>query len=193
MNLLSYPQWFFGLVALVGAARIAELVYAKHLGKKASNRGEKPHREANFISMVALHALFFGGIVGEVVLGAEPPPLALGVVTALALLGAFVLRVWTLRTLKDAWHVRIVKPAAVVTTGPYAYIRHPNYAVVIVELFTLPLLGGCYVSAVFFSLWNALVLYKRIPQEEAVLHQVPGYAEAFGGKRRFVPLPLRKR
>ena len=45
-------------MALVGAARIAELVYAKHLGKKASNRGEKPHREANFISMVALHALF---------------------------------------------------------------------------------------------------------------------------------------
>ena len=44
---------------------IAEVIYAKGLSKKAGARGDKPEKEKNFISMVALHTLFFCGITAE--------------------------------------------------------------------------------------------------------------------------------
>jgi methyltransferase len=80
-----------------------------------------------------------------------------------------------------------VAPDAVVTTGPYAYVRHPNYAIVIVELFALPLVHGAWITCAACTALNAIVLASRIPAEERVLSAIPGYREAMGDKPRFVP------
>ncbi|MBL92621.1 MAG: hypothetical protein CMH56_12520 [Myxococcales bacterium] len=192
MMMLGESPWFLILMALVALARVAELIYAKALGKKAASRGEKPQRERNFIAMVALHTSFFVGIAAEKILLAAAPPQWLLVLCVLVLVFAFGLRFWTLKTLSGSWHVRIVKPATIVTHGPYAFIRHPNYLVVILEIVALPMLGGCYISALMFTLWNAAVLAARIPQEEAMLFQVNGYRQAFKDKGRFFPKLLRK-
>ena len=184
--------WFLLLMALVALARVAELGYAKALGKKAASRGEKPQKERNFVAMVALHTCFFIGIAAEKVILEMPTPKWLFALCVLVLSFAFGLRFWTLKTLSSSWHVRILKPATIVTHGPYAFIRHPNYLVVILEILALPLLGGCYISAFAFTLWNAVVLAARIPQEEAMLFQVSGYRQAFENKGRFLPKILRK-
>ena len=97
------------------------------------------------------------------------------------------LRVWTLRTLGAMWNVRIVEPAAVVVAGPYRFIRHPNYAIVVAELFVLPLAHSCWVTLIALSSLNALVLFFRIRAEERVLFALPGYAEKMGSKARFIP------
>tara|TARA_Y100001968_G_scaffold294663_1_gene301404 strand:- start:123 stop:701 length:579 start_codon:yes stop_codon:yes gene_type:complete len=186
------PSWFLLILALVALARVAELVYAKAIGKKAAARGERPQQELNFVSMVALHTTFFVGIVTEKLTRAAASPSWLLTLSAITLIFAFGLRVWTLKTLAGSWHVRILKPATIVTHGPYAYIRHPNYLVVVLEILALPLLGGCYFSALIFTLWNAWVLAARIPQEEAMLFQINGYRQAFENKGRFFPKALRK-
>jgi methyltransferase len=82
-----------------------------------------------------------------------------------------VLRLWVLATLKDRWTTRIIvlPEAPLVSSGPYRFIRHPNYAIVAAEIFVLPMVFGLYAYAVAFSLLNAVILGIRIRAEERAL------------------------
>ncbi len=175
------------LLVIMGAARIGELLVAKRLTAKAAVRGEAPQREPVFIVMVILHVLPFVLCPLEVVLFDRPFRPTLFIVSTVALVVLGLARVWTLRTLGEMWNVRIVAPSAVVVSGPYRFIRHPNYAIVIAELVFLPLAHGCWFTLVIVSTLNALVLWSRIGAEEKVLFSRPGYAEAMGDKKRFIP------
>jgi methyltransferase len=178
---------FLILLALVGAARIAELLVARRHTQSAALRGEKPQKEPAFIAMVLLHVLPFVLAPVEVIVFDRPfLPALFGACAALMALLACA-RVWTLRTLGERWNVRIVKPDAVVVAGPYRFVRHPNYAIVIAELLVLPLAHTALLTSVVVSALNAVVLWKRIPAEERVLFSLPGYAEVMGKKPRFIP------
>jgi methyltransferase len=178
---------FCVVLALVGAARVAELLVARRLTREAAERGERPQREPIFVVMVVLHALPFALAPPEVVLFDRPFVLPLFVAGAAALVLLAAGRVWTLRTLGAMWNVRIVKPSRVVVAGPYRWVRHPNYAIVIAELFVIPLLHSAWITCAVLSALNALVLWRRIPAEERVLFALPGYAEQMGPKPRFIP------
>jgi methyltransferase len=82
-----------------------------------------------------------------------------------------VLRVWVLTTLGRRWTTRIivVPGAALVTTGPYRFLSHPNYFVVIGEIAVLPLCLGLPWFALAFSAANAAILTIRIRAENAAL------------------------
>jgi methyltransferase len=178
---------FFALLVAMGAARIAELVVARRLTRQAASRGAAPQREPIFAVMVLLHVLPFVLAPVEVIVFERSFPPTLFAVSAAALLALGGLRVWTLSTLGARWNVRIVQPDAVVVAGPYRFIRHPNYAIVIAELFFLPLAHGCWLTLVVVGALNAVVLFFRIRAEERVLFALPGYAEQMGPKKRFVP------
>jgi methyltransferase len=175
------------MLVVMAMARIIELLVAKRLTARAATRGAAPKPEPVFVVMVVLHILPF--VLGP----AEywwrrphiPGPLLAG--SCAALLVLLGLRVWTLSTLGTRWNVRIVEPDAVVVAGPYRFIRHPNYAIVIAELFFMPLAGACFFTLVVVSTLNALVLFSRIRAEERVLFALPGYAEKMGPKKRFIP------
>ena len=182
---------FLVVLALMGAARVAELLVARRLTAQARVRGEQPQREPAFVAMVVLHVLPFVLAPLEVIVFDRPFVPALFAVCTAALAVLAGMRVWTLRTLGARWNVRIVKPDVVIDAGPYRYVRHPNYAIVIAELFVLPLLHTAWMTCVLVSALNALVLARRIPAEERVLFELPGYAQAMGGKPRFLPRLLR--
>jgi methyltransferase len=74
-----------------------------------------------------------------------------------------------------------------VASGPYRWIRHPNYLAVILEFAALPMGAGAWRSAAGLSLLNGAVLQDRIRAEEALLAEVPGYEELFATKSRFIP------
>ena len=175
------------LLVVMGAARIAELVVAKRLTAKAKDRGEAPKREPVFIVMVILHVLPFMLCPLEVVVFDRPFRPTLFIVSTLALIALGLARVWTLKTLGEMWNVRIVAPSTIVVSGPYRFIRHPNYAIVIAEFVFLPLAHGCFITLGIVTTLNALVLWSRIGAEEQVLFSRPGYAEAMGNKKRFIP------
>src|SRR5579875_412867 len=104
---------------------------------------------------------------------------------------ATALRLWAIHALGTAWNVRgrVYEGMRVVDTGPYRYVRHPNYAAVALEMFALPLAGGAAVSAAVLTVANALVLLPRIREEEKLLAAIPGYKERMAGKPRFLPRP----
>ena len=92
-----------------------------------------------------------------------------------AMLGLFALlevgRVWVLRTLGPRWTTRIivVPGETLVARGPYRFLHHPNYLVVIGEIAVLPLVFGLWKAAVVFSALNLAVLAIRIGAENRAL------------------------
>lgn len=84
------------------------------------------------------------------------------------------LRYWVMWSLGRYWNTRIliVPQGKRVEGGPFKYLRHPNYAVVALELAAGPLAVGAWRTALAFSLLNAaLLLGVRIPAEEAALRE----------------------
>jgi methyltransferase len=56
-----------------------------------------------------------------------------------------------------------------VTTGPYRFISHPNYVAVAVEGLVLPLMFGCWRTALVFTVLNAGLMVVRIRCENDAL------------------------
>ena len=168
--------------SLIGAARLIELRMSnRNIASQADSREGNWSRRL-FPAMVAMHTAVIGGTA---LFGARKPRfywLAL-------LLAVQPLRWWTLATLGKRWNARgsVPRQMDIATNGPYAFVRHPNYSIVVLELLTLPAAFRLYKLAVAASLANAALLTLRIRDEEALLFQLPGYAEHFAGKPRFVP------
>ena len=80
-------------------------------------------------------------------------------------------RVWVIRTLGPRWTTRIivVPGEKLVTNGPYRFVDHPNYLIVMGEIAVLPLVFGLWQVAVIFSLLNAFALTVRIRAENRAL------------------------
>lgn len=80
-------------------------------------------------------------------------------------------RLWVLRTLGSRWTTRIivVPGERLVAAGPYRFVNHPNYLVVIGEIAVLPLVFGLWQVALIFSLLNAAILAIRIRVENRAL------------------------
>jgi methyltransferase len=176
---------FVGLLLLTGAMRIAELlVSVRRMRARPQAVVAEPRL---FPAMALLHAGLVVLPIAEVALLGRAFSWAVAAPALVALLLATALRIWTLRTIGAAWNVRVVRPDAVVTTGPYRWIRHPNYLCVVLELAALPLVHSAWLAALALSLWNAAVLAVRIRTEEEALARVPGWREAFAERARFVP------
>jgi len=185
---VSGSLFLFGLLlAGTGLMRLGEVVVsARRMRGKRDDVVAEPWL---FPAMVVLHLAFVVAPWMEVWLLQRPFSGWVGGAALAVLFGATVLRIWTLRTLGRAWNVRVVRPGAdaVVTTGPYAWIRHPNYLVVILEIGALPMVHGAWISALGLSVFNAVVLSARIRTEEATLEQLPAWRSAMSKRARLVP------
>jgi methyltransferase len=82
-----------------------------------------------------------------------------------------VARFWVLTTLGRRWTTRIIvlPNAPLVATGPYRFLSHPNYLVVIGEIAVLPLCLGLPLYALVFSIANLAILTIRVRAENASL------------------------
>jgi len=187
-------RWFLALTAAVAAERLAELAWSRLHERRMARRGGAVVREPAYAAMVAVHAgtLIAAPIEAWLRGGPTSPTLrALSYAGMGGLAAATALRIWTLRTLGDSWSTRVTRFAGggrrVVTDGPYRYIRHPNYVAVIIELASLPLVGGAVVTALAASALNALVLSRRIPFEERELGADPAWRAAMLPRPRFLP------
>jgi methyltransferase len=178
---------YLGFLALLAGERGIELAISRENAKKAFAHGGFEVGRRHYAFMAAIHAMFFVCCAGEVLLLNRPFPGVLGFIALLAAIAAQGLRYSAVSALGERWNVRIIVWPShdPVTGGPYRFIRHPNYVAVIIELFAVPLVHGAFVSALFFSICNAILLAVRIREEERALG--PAYAAAFAHHPRFIP------
>jgi methyltransferase len=156
--------WSTIIVGLVAAERLAELILARANTRTLLARGAVERGAAHYPLLVALHAAWLASVW---LLGWRVPNwywLAVYVLLQIA-------RVWVLASLGRYWTTRVITlpGAELVRRGPYRFLRHPNYAVVIAEIAILPLVFGEYDVAIVFSVLNAAVLAWRIRIENRAL------------------------
>jgi len=165
------------LVAATAAERGAELVLSARHARWAFARGGVERGRGHFPPMVALHTALLVAPVVEVVVADRPflPWLAWPAVAAV--LAAQALRWWCIATLGRQWNTRVivVPGLPLVARGPYRWLRHPNYVAVALEGLALPLVHTAWVTALAFTVLNAvLLLGARIPTEERALAELAG-------------------
>jgi methyltransferase len=181
--------FFTVLVALVALGRLFELRIASRNRRRLLARGGVEVAPGHYPWMVGLHTALLISCPLEVWLLRRPfvPLLAGTMLLLLAAAGA--LRWWVISTLDGRWTTRIVVLPGVppVTGGPYRFLRHPNYLAVILEIFSLPMIHTAWLTALVFSLADALLLRVRIRAEEAGLSRVSGYEAAFADRPRLIP------
>ncbi|MCY7362420.1 MAG: isoprenylcysteine carboxyl methyltransferase, partial [Ignavibacteria bacterium] len=80
--------------------------------------------------------------------------------------------VWVLSSLGKYWNTKILRIPGreLISKGPYKYFKHPNYIIVVCEIFTIPMIFNLYYTALIFSILNAVILYIRIKEENKVLN-----------------------
>lgn len=162
---------FTVLVGLVAIERLAELVVAKRNLAWSLARGGRESGFAHYPFMVALHTGLLLGCVLEVWLGGRPFLPALGWPMLVLVLASQVLRWWCIRTLGPQWNTRVIVVPGLgrVAGGPYRFLSHPNYVAVVVEGFALPLVHTAWLTALVFSLLNAVLVTVRIRIENTAL------------------------
>jgi methyltransferase len=164
------------LLAFVTMERVAELFLAKRNTARLLDRGAREVAPAHYPLIVVLHTAWLGGLW----LLAWDRPIQWAWLALFA--GLQVLRLWVLATLRDRWTTRIVilPDAPLVKAGPYRFLNHPNYAVVVGEIAVLPLVFGLPLYALAFSILNAVVLSVRISAENAALTGATDLSERRG-------------
>jgi methyltransferase len=169
------------LVALVAAGRLVELRIAARNRRRLLARGGVEAAPGHYPWMVLLHTAFLISCPLEVWLLGRPFLPALAAVMLLLVVLATALRYWVIRTLDGRWTTRIIVLPGTppVVGGPYRRLRHPNYLAVCTEVAALPLVHTAWLTAVVFSVLNALVLRVRIRSEEGALKSLTPYDEAF--------------
>jgi methyltransferase len=159
-------------LAVIVLQRLAELALSARNARRAKARGAREYGAGHFPLLVLIHTLYPLSLAAEVLwLGTRPSglwPLWLGL-----WFGAQALRYAAVRALGEQWNVRIlVLPGARrVESGPYRWLRHPNYLAVAIELMAGPLIFGAWRTALLISALNAVALRVRIRSEEKALDE----------------------
>jgi methyltransferase len=153
------------ILALVTLQRLGELWLSRRNTRRLLTQGAREVGAGHYPLIVAVHAAWLAALwwlaPGRPVDGFW---LAMYVLLAIA-------RIWVLSTLGRRWTTRIIvlPGAPLVRRGPYRFVDHPNYVVVIGEIAVLPLVFGLWQVALAFTVLNAAVLTIRIREENRAL------------------------
>ncbi|MCP5080286.1 MAG: hypothetical protein GY948_01160 [Alphaproteobacteria bacterium] len=160
------------VLALVTFQRLGELVWAQRNMRRLMKKGAREEAPGHYLLIVLLHAAWLLGLWWF----AWDAPVNLFWLAVFVVLQ--LLRLWVLATLGERWTTKIVvlPGAERITSGPFKFLNHPNYAVVIGEIAVLPLTFGLWLFAIIFSLLNAAVLFIRIRAENEALERASAEA-----------------
>jgi len=160
---MTWPA--FLILALVTLQRLGELLLAERNTRRLLAKGAHEVGRGHYPFIVAIHA---GWLVALWLLGPGPP---VNVVPLILYVALQIARIWVIATLGERWTTRIIilPGAPLVRSGPYRWLDHPNYLIVVAEIAVLPLVFGLPVVAAFFSVLNAIALWVRIREENKAL------------------------
>jgi methyltransferase len=171
---------FTVVVVLVALERLAELVVSRRNAAWSLAHGGRESGRGHYPVMVVLHTGFLAAMLVEAHLRRpDVAPLLAWSMLALVL-AAQALRWWCIAVLGRQWNTRVIVVPGLdaVRSGPYRWLRHPNYVAVVVEGVALPLVHGAWITAVGFTVLNAALLTVRLRVENDALASLAEPARA---------------
>ena len=156
------------ILLLVTLQRLGELVLARHNTERLRARGAIEIGARHYPLLVVMHAAWLASLW---IWGRDQSVDLIALTAFIVMQG---LRLWVLATLGERWTTRIIvlPGAPLVTSGPYRYFSHPNYAVVAAEIALLPLALHLPWLALIFTILNAAVLTIRLRAEQRALSSI---------------------
>ena len=154
------------ILLFVAAQRGLELMYAARNTARLRQRGAVEFGRGHYPVMVVLHAAWLLSIAAGTM---RDPIVRLFPLMIFAALQS--LRIWVIATLGPFWTTRVLSVPGdpLVRRGPYRYMRHPNYLIVIGDIGALPLVFGQVANALIFSAINLVLIAWRVRIENAAL------------------------
>ena len=174
---------FTVLIGLIAVQRLWELEISKRNLRRLRARGGKEVGAGHYPWMVALHTAFLFSCLAEVWLLDRPWRPLVALVSMLVLIVAIGLRWWALNALGERWTTRVVvvPGEALVRSGPYRWLHHPNYLAVVLEIAAIPMLHCAWSTAIAFSAANLVLLVVRVTTEERALDRFGGAGGSAAG------------
>lgn len=146
------------------AQRLSELVIAKRNTARLLDKGAYEVGESHYPVMVAMHSVWIACLI----FFGYDEAVAFGWLAIFAVLQVF--RLWILGSLGGRWTTRIIiLEEPLVVRGPFKYVSHPNYTLVVAEIIVAPMVLGLVWVAVVFTVLNAAMLWVRIGVEHKAL------------------------
>ena len=155
--------WTLGLIAL---QRLIELAHARRNTARLRRLGAVETDAGAYPLLILLHAGWLTSLAIFVPAATPPDWLLIGLFAVLQ-----VARIWVIASLGRYWTTRIITlhDTPLVQSGPYRYLRHPNYLLVAAEIVLLPVAFGAVAVAATFWVLNLMLIARRICIEERVL------------------------
>ena len=158
-------------LAVVLALMLAELIWSRRNERRLRARGAVAVEDPVYGTMQWAYPGVFVAMGLEALLVGPPPALVSAAGAVVFVLGK-LLKYWAIASLRERWTYRVfVLPnTPLVTTGPYRYMRHPNYVGVIGELAGVALFLGARVTGPLGVVFFSWLLVRRVSAEEKALN-----------------------
>ena len=159
-----------GALAVIIAFMLGELALSRRNERILAARGAvKPPDPVYGTMRWAYPGAFIAMALEGAAVGTAAGALALTGVLIIA--AAKLLKIWAIATLGVRWTYRVVviPGAPLVSSGPYRWLRHPNYVGVIGELIGMGVLMAARLTGPISLLFFSWLLRRRILAEEQAL------------------------
>jgi protein-S-isoprenylcysteine O-methyltransferase Ste14 len=179
---LDYWQgWLFFTVMLICGTLMSLYFLRKDprlLARRMKLKEERPAQKV-------IVPLLYGLIAATIVVAATDHRLEwsvdfplLGVAGDLMVIAGFYLYFLVFRENSFAGStIEISADQRVISTGPYAIVRHPLYVALSVTALGIPLALGSYWAALLVVPIVALLVWRLLDEEACLVNDLPGYAE----------------
>jgi methyltransferase len=163
---MSHLLAAYALLAYTACERLVELAYARRNTRRLLAAGAIEVGAGHYPLFVLLHGAWLASLALSIDAGVRVEPWLVALYGLLQLV-----RLWIIRTLGRYWTTRVITlpGAPLIRTGPYRFLRHPNYLLVMAEIAVLPLAFGLVAQALIFSALNGLLIFHRVRVEATAL------------------------
>lgn len=154
---------------------LAELTRSRRNERELRRRGAfEPHGDVYRALAFAYPLMFVAMAVEGTLFGRRDNWLLIGGCTIFV--AAKALKLWAIATLGPRWSYRVLvlPEAPLVTTGPYAHLRHPNYFAVFGEIAGFAMMVEAVWTGVGSLLLFGVLVRRRIAIEEYALETAQG-------------------
>ncbi len=158
------------LLIFVTLQRFAEFIWDRQNTARLMAAGAVEYGRSHYVFFAGTHAAWLAGLwILAYDRAVEPLWLIPFVLLTIG-------RYWVMGTLGRRWTTRVIilAGAPLIKTGPYRFVRHPNYIVVIGEMVVVPLVLGLPLFALaFFAIYACAATIRIRAENEALLTGMP--------------------